>query len=273
MTPSTSAAARAASATAQGPVRLDAGKRVLVVGASGSIGAAVVRLLAQQAAVIGAHYHEHREPLQRLAKQQRLDEARLQLYAAELSSQPRCHVLVDQFVKWAGGIDGLVQLSGNIRLPRPWQDVTEGEWAADLAVNLSGPFFLAQRAMHYMKTQPDGGRIILTSTASAQHGGGSTSMAYGVAKAGIECLAKGLARDGAPHGILVNVVAPGFIDSPFHTERMRRSREQLVQRAALVPLKRAGTPDEVARVILFLLSVGGDYITGQCLAVSGGDWL
>ena len=258
---------------AQEPIALQAGRRILVVGASGSIGAAVVELLVQHGAVVGAHYHQRREPLEQLIKRGRLGERQIRLYAAELSSQQRCHALVDQFVEWAGGIDGLVQLSGTISQPRPWDEVPEPEWVADLAVNLSGPFFLAQRAMHYMKTQPTGGRIILTSTASAQHGGGSTSMAYGVAKAGIECLAKGLAREGAPHRILVNVVAPGFIESSFHTERMRRTDEQLAQRAALVPLKRAGTPQEVARVVIFLLSSGADYMTGQCLAVRGGDWL
>jgi NAD(P)-dependent dehydrogenase (short-subunit alcohol dehydrogenase family) len=82
-----------------------------------------------------------------------------------------------------------------------------------------------------------------------------------------------LARDGAAHDILVNAVAPGFIETKFHTQVMGRSPEDLKKRAELVPLKRAGRPDDVARMIVYLLSPGGDYITGQCLAVSGGDWL
>ena len=247
------------------------GMRVLVVGASGAIGSAVIRRLSAEQAVIGAHYYQRPALLERYAKRQRLTAKRFRLFQAELSSQARCHALVDAFVAWAGGIDAMVQLSGDIARPCSWEELREPEWLADLNVNLSGPFFLVQRAMARMKAS--GGRIILTSTASAQHGGGATSMAYGVAKAGIECLAKGFAREGAPHGIHVNVVAPGLIASAFHTARMKRTPEQLARRAGLVPLKRAGMPDEVARLILFLLSSGGDYITGERIAVSGGDWL
>lgn len=138
-------------------------------------------------------------------------------------------------------------------------------------MNLSGPFFLAQRAMTYMKKA--GGRVIFTSTASARHGGGANSIAYGVAKAGIECLTKALARDGAPHNILVNAVAPGFIATAFHEKRMGRDRDALRARARMNPLKRAGSPADVASIIVYLLSPGASFLTGECIAVSGGDFL
>jgi NAD(P)-dependent dehydrogenase (short-subunit alcohol dehydrogenase family) len=173
-------------------------------------------------------------------------------------------------VAWAGGIDALVQLTGNIHRAVPWAELTEEDWGFDLGANLVMPFFLAARAIHHMK---EGGRIVLTGTASASHGGGSTSLAYGAGKAGIECITKRLARDCAGRNILVNAVAPGFILTKFHTERMGRSREELEGREKLVPLGRAGTPAEVAATILFLLSDGAGYITGQVIAVSGGDFL
>ena len=251
---------------------IEVGKRVLIAGASGDIGHAVLRLLAGSEVKIGAHYHENGESLKRLADNCCLDGSRIKLYPTDLSTQKSCHALVDSFVEWAGGIDGLVQLTGNVKRPCAWEELTEEEWLADININLSGPFFLAQRVMKYMKAS-GGGRIILTSTASAKHGGGKTSMAYGVAKAGIECLAKGLAREGAPYGILVNVIAPGFIETKFHIQRMGRSRRELEKRRELVPLKKAGKPEDVARMILYLLSSGGNYITGECIAISGGDWL
>lgn len=252
--------------------RPEAGRRFLIIGASGGIGQAVVRLLVERGARLGAHYYRHPGPLKDLPAEGRPSGSQIRLYQAELGTQRRCHDLVDRFVRWAGGIDGLVQLSGTVHQPCRWEAISEAGWVADLRVNLNGPFFLAQRAMRYMRTQ-GGGRIVLTSTASARHGGGPTTIAYGAAKAGVECVVKALAREGAPHRILVNAIAPGFIDTPFHAKRMGRRPVDLTRRAALVPLKRAGTPEEVAHLIIYLLSSGASFITGECVAVSGGDWL
>lgn len=246
--------------------------RVLLAGASGDIGRAVLRVLAEEHAVVGAHYHQNASAMSdALAEAGGARDAAVRAFAADLSTQAACHRLVDDFVEWAGGIDALVQVTGNVTRPCGWDELTEAHWLADLNVNLSGPFFLSQRAMTHMRAR--GGRIVLTSTASASHGGGANSIAYGVAKAGVECLAKGLARIGAPHGILVNVVAPGFIDTQFQTKRMRRGPADIGERIALVPLKRAGTPDDVARLIAYLLSPHAGFITGECIKVSGGDWL
>ncbi len=245
--------------------------RVLVAGASGDIGGALLRQLAASDIRVGAHFHQHRDRLDALASELAWPSDRLQMFGGALDSQAACHALVDQFVGWAGGIDALVQLTGTITNPCAWEDLTEAEWSADLQVNLSGPFFLAQRAMFHMRD--GGGRVVLMSTGSARHGGGRNSLAYGVAKAGIECLTKGLARDGAARGILVNAIAPGFIQTQFHVRRARRDAEALRKRAELIPLRRAGTPEDVARLITYILSRGGDYITGECMSVSGGDWL
>lgn len=248
-----------------------AGTRILVAGASSGIGRSLVRLLASGGTVIGAHYHRNRQALEEALTDTRADRSRVTLFEADLSSQAACHKLVDDFVAGAGGIDALVQLTGNVADPRSWENLAEQAWLDDINVNLSGPFFLAQRAMAHMKQR--GGRIVLTSTASARHGGGASSLAYGVAKAGVECLAKGLAREGAPFNILVNAIAPGLIDTQFHTKRMGRDTQALRERANKVPLKRAGKPEDVAAMIAYLLSPAGNYITGECICVSGGDWL
>ena len=247
------------------------GSSVLVAGASGDIGQALIRLLAPNCAKLGAHYCENRVPLDMFAEEAQLDQEHFAVFGSDLSDQESCHRLVDSYAAWAGGIDALVQLTGTVTKPVPWEGLSEDEWNADLRVNLNGPFFLAQRAMAHMKV--GGGRVVLASTASAQHGGGTNTLGYGVAKAGVECLVKCLARDGAPHGILVNAVAPGFIQTQFHTRRAHKNAAELKKRAELVPLKRAGLPEDVARLIKYLLSAGGNYITGECMAVSGGDWL
>ncbi|MFA5088796.1 MAG: SDR family oxidoreductase [Candidatus Omnitrophota bacterium] len=248
---------------------IEKGKRILLVGASGDLGYAVLERLSGCDILVGAHYCHNRSRLdQFLARENR---AKIKLFSGEVSSQSGSRKIVQSFKKWAGGIDGLIQMSGSVSHVRHWEDLNQGDWDRDIAVNLSGPFFLAQEAMKHMKRE--GGKVIFTSTASASHGGGGNSMAYGTAKAGIECITKGLAREGAKQNILVNAVAPGLIMTKFHREQMHRTKKQLEERARLVPLKRAGSPEDVAGMVMYLLSPAGNYITGHIINVSGGDWL
>lgn len=241
-------------------------KNILVVGASSDLAVSLNKMLCESGGMIGLHYNNNEKPLLLYKESNRLKK-----FQKNLDSSKSCYELVEEFITWAGGIDCLIQLSGDIKRPVPWENLIEEEWHFDLSSNLITPFFLAQKAILYMKNK--GGRIILMSTASASHGGGMTSLAYGAAKAGIECIVKGLARDCAKYNILVNAIAPGFFMTKFHTEKMKRTKEQLEERAKLIPLKRVGTPKEFAGTVLFLLSDSASYITGQIIAVSGGDWL
>ena len=237
-----------------------------MVGASSDIAVSLNKILIDTDAVTGFHYNKNEDSLKRYKN---CKNARL--FQKDLNSSNACYDLVDEFVRWANGIDCLVQFSGDIREPIHWEKLKEEHWYYDLGINLVMPFFLAQKAIENMKEK--GGRIILMSTASASHGGGATSLAYGAAKAGIECVVKGLARDCAKYNILINAIAPGFIRTKFHTEKMKRTDKQLEDRIDMIPLKRSGTTEEIAGVVLFLLSDYSSYITGQAIAVSGGDWL
>ena len=241
-------------------------KKILIVGASSDLAVTLNEMLYSLGTTIGLHYNKNEKALLKYDENERLKR-----FQENLNSAVSCYKLVDDFANWAGGVDCLVQLSGDIKRAVHWGSLTEEEWNHDLSVNLKVRFFLSQRVIKYMKK--DGGRIILTSTASASHGGGAMSLAYGVAKAGVECMVKGLARDCARYNILVNAIAPGFIKTKFHTEKMLRTAEQLNERVKLIPLKRAGTAEEIAGAIMFLLSEQSAYITGQVIAVSGGDWL
>lgn len=241
-------------------------KKVLVAGASSDLATVLNKELHKSNAILGFHYCDHAEALAAYSIGNRLNKFR-----RKLDNANDCHALVEEFVKWAGGIDVLIQLVGNIHRAVHWQELNDEDWNCDLHINLKAPFFLAQKASVYMKN--NGGRIIFVSTASASHGGGVNSLAYGTAKAGIECLVKGLARHCAQYKILVNAVAPGFIPTKFQTERMKMTPDQLLQRAQLTPLKRGGTKEEFSGTVMFLLSDAAAYITGQIIALSGGDWL
>lgn len=242
------------------------GKKILIVGASSDLAVSLNEILYNSDNIAGFHYNTNDKSLSKYDEGERVKK-----FQKDLSSSLDCFQLVDDFVSWAGGIDCLIQLSGGIKKSANWEELTEEEWSYDLSVNMIMPFFLAQRAISYMKNS--GGRVVMTSTVSAAHGGGSTSLAYGVAKAGVECMVKRLARDCAKYNILVNAIAPGFFLTKFHTEKMKRTQEQLQERIKLIPLKRAGTTDELAGTVMYLLSESASYITGQVLAISGGDWL
>ena len=112
----------------------------------------------------------------------------------------------------------MVQLNGNISSVVYWDQLKEQDWRKDIAINLGAPFFVAQRVFGHMKKK--GGKVILMSTASAKHGGGSNTMGYGIAKAGVEALTKGMAREGGKYNILVNAIAPGLIKTRFHKEKV-----------------------------------------------------
>ncbi len=246
------------------------GNSFLIVGASGDIGFSCLESLSVLDVTIGAHCCSNTKRLELFIAENK-PKAKIRIFPSDLRTQKASIQFVDEFVKWAGGLDGVIQLYGGLTKPMPWEDLDQQLWDNDIALNLSSAFFVAQAAVKNMKSF--GGKIIFTSTASASRGGGKTSLAYGVAKAGIECLTKGLAKDCAQYKIFVNAIAPGFILTKAHTEKFGKTESDLFNRAQMIPLTRAGTPEDVVRVVMFLLSQGGDYITGEILNISGGDWL
>lgn len=241
------------------------GARILIAGASGGIGSALVKmLLAGSDCTVGAHG---------ASKPAAFDGPRVVSLQCPLDSEADCTGLVDAFVEKAGGIDGLVMLSGGIRFSGHWMDMPANDWERDIHLNLNCAFYLARAAMRHMHAQGSGGRVVLNGTESAIHGGSAASFPYAVAKRGTECLVEGLAREGAENEILVNGVRLGCIRSGFHERWHGKTDEQMDERIALVPLKRAGHPDEAAALIVYLLSGWAGFITGQMIPLTGGDWL
>ena len=240
------------------------GMRVLITGATGGLGRALVAMLqASSDCVIGAHG----------ATQSFAPAANLIPLQRAFAGETDCRAVVDMFADKAGGIDALVVLSGCILYTGHWQDIGEEEWRREQEINLDQPFFLARAAMARMKAQGSGGRVLLTGTESAIHGGSATSFPYAIAKRGTECMVQGMAREGAPHSILVNGLRFGFIESGFHQRWHNRTPAQMGERAALVPLRRGGHVDEAAALMIWLLSGWSSFMTGQMIPLTGGDWL
>ena len=244
---------------------VEPGSRILVIGSSGGLGRALVNMLLEGPdCTIGAHGATSHHPS---------NDGRILHLTQAFESEADCVRLIDTFVKKAGGIDALIVLSGGIHFSGHWQDMPEADWERDIDVNLNHPFYLARAAMAQMKKKNNGGQILLTGTESALHGGSALSFPYAIAKRGTEALVQGLAREGAPHDILVNGMRFGFITSGFHERWHEKTEDDLTERANLVPLKRGGHPDEAAALMIYLLSGWARFITGQMIPLTGGDWL
>jgi 3-oxoacyl-[acyl-carrier protein] reductase len=160
-------------------------------------------------------------------------------------------------------IDALAVTSGILDLDK-LATLSLAQWNRVLAINLTGPFLCCQAAQGWLR---DGGRMVLTGSLAGRTGGVLTGTAYAVSKGGIESLTKSMAQELAPRRITVNCVAPGGVDTPM----VRRNPAESVKLLeGATPLKRLGSPHEIAAAMAFLLSDDAAYITGEVLAVNGG---
>jgi 3-oxoacyl-[acyl-carrier protein] reductase len=164
-------------------------------------------------------------------------------------------------------MDILVNNAGAVVGPKDILDLDKESWNKTFLLNAQAPFFLAQSAFKHMKDQ-GGGKIINISSISAKYGGSGQTLHYGAAKSALETVTLGLAKAGATHNILVNTVRGGFIDTSMHKKLGRNNIEKRIE---MIPLRRAGGPEDMARMVLFLASEAGDFITGETFTVAGGD--
>ena len=245
-------------------------KKILILGASSDIGLEFLNKLNLSDFIIGAHCFKGKKRLVNFTKNNNVN-TNFKIIEKNLKDQKTSYSLFNEFIRWSGGIDILLQFNGNISSVVSWEKLKEKDWKNDIAINLGAPFFVAQKTFQHMKKK--GGKIIFTSTASAHHGGGNNTMGYGIAKAGLEALTKGMAREGAKHNILVNAIAPGLINTRFHKERAGRTSAEIKKRIKFSKLSRLGQPREIATIINNLLSEDVNYMTGEVISISGGDWI
>jgi 3-oxoacyl-[acyl-carrier protein] reductase len=176
----------------------------------------------------------------------------------------------------SGRIDALVNTAGGVagQIMRPVEEVSDADWREIFAVNLDGAFHFTRAAAPLMKRAGRGAIVNISSGAGRSYSL-TGIQAYASAKAGLIGFTRQTARELGRHGIRVNSVAPGFIRSNPATERQwdamgADGQARLVESIAL---HRLGTPEEIARAVVFFVSDDAAYITGQTISVDGGQWM
>jgi len=242
------------------------GKKALVTGAGRGIGQAVALGLAYAGADVGLVARTESE-LKAVAAEVKEIGRRAAVATADLTVTADIPALVGGLAGELGGIDILVNNAGT-NIPQDSVDVTEDAWDTIMAINLKSCFFMAQTVGKMMIEQGRGGRIINMTSQT-----GSVALikraAYCASKAGLNLVTKVLAMEWGPHEILVNAVAPTFVETEM-TRPMLADPEFRQYALAKNVLKRFGTTDDVAGAVVYLASPAANLVTGHILLVDAG---
>lgn len=243
-----------------------AGKCALVTGATRGIGLAIARAYGQAGArlAVSSENLEQCQQVVALLAGEGIDAWPVQ---ADLGLQADVEALAAAVIERFGGLDALVCNAGIAPHMGPLASVSASDWEATLTVNLRSAVWLTSALVPAMVAR-GGGSVVLMASIAGVRGNKGLGL-YGLSKAALAQLARNLAVEWGPANVRVNAISPGVI----HTEFARPLTElpQLMEkRLALTPLRRVGTPDEVAGLALLLAAPAGGFITGQNLIVDGG---
>lgn len=238
-------------------------KVALITGASRGIGRAIALLFAKEGAKVVVNYFRSEKEAKKVVGE--IEELGSEAIAVkcDVSDEKQVKAMVKTTVDHYGKIDILVNNAG-IVFDVPFQEKTVEQWRKTLEVNLIGMFLCVKYCAPHIR---DGGRIINISSTNGIYSMHPESMDYDASKAGVIAITKGMAQEFAPQKILVNSIAPGWIDTDMNKDL---PGDFIKEEAERVWLKRFGQPEEIAKTALFLASDDSSYVTGATLIVDGG---
>ncbi|MHB1531085.1 glucose 1-dehydrogenase [Acidithiobacillus sp.] len=243
------------------------GRRALVTGASGGLGQAIAKTLADAGAQVAVHYRKGQGEAEAVVAAIRKKHGKAQAFPADISDPKAVEGLLQEIEKAFGGLDILVNNAG---MDGPRAIVGEDDpqvWEKILAVDLLGPYYCARQTIPRMEKAGRGVIINITSVHEFIPWEGYS--AYTSAKAALSMFAKTLAQETADKGIRVVAVAPGAIQTPIN-QSVWSDSASLKDLDQKIAMERLGKPEEVAQVVAFLASDLASYITGTTIAVDGG---
>jgi len=237
----------------------------IVTGAGRGIGAATARALAQNGAkVVITDVTPERAKV--AADINALGQTALAL-RVDVTDMEEANRAVQKTIEEFGRVDILVNNAG-IYPAKAIEEMTKEDWDNVINVNLNGTFNLTKAVIPTMEQKKYGRIVNISSTAGAVVGWSVNHVHYGASKGGVLGFTRSTCLALAPHGITVNAIAPGVIDSGG--PQKVATKEQLDALVATIPLKRMGQPEEIANTVVFLASGDASYITGACIVVDGG---
>jgi len=243
-----------------------ADKVVLITGASGGLGREMALAFGREQACVVVHYRRHREAAEVVAQSVEAVGGEALTMSADLADRVSVEAMITQIKKEWGGVDVLVNSVSAFEGGVPLETMTALQWSRMLDVMLTGVFHAISVCAPSMRAHR-WGRIVNIAARSGLTGAARQAH-YSAAKAGVIGLTKALAKELGPDGVLVNAVAPTTI----LTSAMRESMTQEAQdrMAKSIPLGRIATPEDVARVVLFLGSGWNTFVNGEVITVGGG---
>lgn len=240
----------------------------LITGASSGIGAATAILAAERGFDVLVCYRSDRTGAEATAAAVSAKGARAVLHQADVSNSQDIAGIYATLDAEFGRIDALVNNAGIVGKTASVTDFDHSRLVEIFHTNVIGAILVAKEAVLRMKAQGQGGAIVNVGSAAARLGSGNQYVDYAASKAAIDTFTKGLSDEVAQDNIRVMSLRPGLIDTPLHGKGGEPDRAARL--AHMVPMKRTGSPEEIARAIVWLLSDEASYITGSTLDVTGG---
>ena len=239
------------------------GKTALITGAARGIGKQIALLFAKEGCNIAFTDIERNETVDATQKELEALRVKVRVYASDAADYDAAHAVVEDVIKEFGRIDILVNNAGITR-DTLLMRMSEELWDEVIRVNLKSAFNFTHAVTPYMMRQRSGSIMSLSSVVGLNGNAGQAN--YAASKAGIIALMKTTAKELGPRGIRANAIAPGFILTDM-TKAL--NEETLKQFVSMVPMRRGGQPEEVAKVALFLASDLSSYVSGQVIQVNG----
>jgi NAD(P)-dependent dehydrogenase (short-subunit alcohol dehydrogenase family) len=246
------------------------GKVLLVTGGSRGIGASVARLGAARGYRVAVNYVSQPAAAAAIVDGIRAAGGDAEAFRADVGSEAEIVAMFEAVDRRFGRLDALVNNAGIVDLKQHVDEYSGARIARMMAVNVTGAILCAREAVRRMSTRHGGrgGAIVNVSSMAAVLGGAGEYVDYAASKGAIDTFTVGLSREVAQEGIRVNAVRPGITETDIHASGGQPGR--IAAFVNMIPMRRAGQPDEIAHAVLHLLSDDASYTTGGILNVSGG---